>query len=173
MSDTEVLAFVREKSRAFDAKIKKRDWREMIAMGIAVPIVAVTGLSSPSWVARLGAVLVLGAFALICWKLYRARHRGASGSTLPVAEAIRSQRDKVDAQIELMETVLWWYAAPLAVGVVMVVAGGARGTGFTTVYAILVGMMSWSIYKANRRAVTGRLRPQRDELTRLLQQVGE
>ncbi len=79
----------------------------------------------------------------------------------------------MDAQIDLLNSVLWWYMAPLAIGAVMVVAGASGITGFTIVYALLVVVVSWRIYVANRRAVARVLRPQRDEITQLLQQAGE
>lgn len=55
----------------------------------------------------------------------------------------------------------------------MLVVGDSGVTGFTITYALLVGVMFWKIYKMNRSAVSRRLRPERDELARLLKQVGE
>ena len=176
MSDSQLLEMVREKSRAFDAKIRKRDLREILVMVVCAPFVLVTLLRPSSWVARAGAVLVLAGCAFIYWKLRRARRAGdraAAGAALSLTEVLRAQRAKVDAQIDLLESVLWWYIAPLAIGAVMVVAGALGITGFTIVYAFLVGLMSWRIYVANRRAVARVLRPQRDEITQLLQQAGE
>ena len=176
MSDAQVLEMVQERSRAFDARIRKRDLRETLAMVVGAPFVLMTLLQPSSWLARAGAALVLASCALIYWKLHRARgvgDRTESSLALPLTEVLRSQRAKMDAQIDLLESVLWWYIAPLAIGVVMVVAGASGVTGFTIVYAFLVGVMAWRIYTVNRRAVTRVLKPERDGLTRLLQQVDE
>lgn len=175
MSDGQILEMVREESRAFDAKIRNRDLREILLMVVCAPFVLVTLLLPSSWVARAGALLVLASCALMYWKLRRARGTGdrAASSTLSLTDVLRAQRAKVDAQIDLLNSVLWWYMAPLAIGAVMVVAGASGITGFTIVYALLVVVVSWRIYVANRRAVARVLRPQRDEITQLLQQAGE
>ena len=176
MSDSQLLEMVNKRSRAFDTRIRRRDLREILVMVICAPFFLVTLIPKSSWVARAGAVLVLAACALIYWKLRRARRAGdraAASAALSLTEVLRVQRAKVDAQIDLLESVLWWYIAPLAIGVVMLVAGASGVTGFTIVYAFLVGLVSWAIYMANRHAVAHVLRPQRDEITQLLQRAGE
>lgn len=112
MSDSQVLEMVRERSRAFDARTRKRDWREILAMVAAALLALPTLLRPSSWLARAGAVVLLTGCALICWKLMRAR-RGhpVSEETLgaqSVTGMLRSQRAKVDAQIDLLQSVLWW-----------------------------------------------------------------
>lgn len=174
MSDTEMLEMVRQQSQAFDARIRRRDRREMLTMVIAAPLFLLILGRSSSWVGRAGAALALAGYALICWKTYRARWSGGDPeATRPLAEVLRAQRARIDAQISLLDSVLWWYISPLAVGMTMVVVGGSGLTGFTIVYVILVGLISWRIYNTNRRAVARRLRPERDEVNRLLQQLDD
>ncbi len=76
MSDGQILEMVREESRAFDAKIRNRDLREILLMVVCAPFVLVTLLLPSSWVARAGALLVLASCALMYWKLRRARGPG-------------------------------------------------------------------------------------------------
>ena len=176
MSDSQLLELVRIKSRTFNATIRKRDLREMLATGVSAPFVVLTLLRPSSWVARAGAVLVVAACALIYWKLRRARSAGdraAASPMLSIKEVLLAHRAGVEAQIDLLESVLSWYIAPLAIGVVMVVGGASGITGFTIVYALVVGVISWKVYVVNRNSVARVLRPQRDEITQLLQQLGE
>lgn len=104
--------------------------------------------------------------------LHRTRTRHAShpaGSSL--AEKLYAERAKVNAQIGLLENILWWYIAPLAVGVVLVVLGLSGWTGFTLGYTASVGVLSGGIYWLNQRAVRRELKPRQRELTRLLRQM--
>jgi hypothetical protein len=171
LSDEELLRLVKEKSEAFDEKIRRRDRREGIAAALVFLFFA-TQLLDPSWIVRAGALLVMGSSALIYWTLRRAR----TGYTppapgQPVAETLRSEREKVDEQIHLLETVFWWYLLPLGTGVLLVVGGNAGLSWFTLGYGAFVVALGGGIYYLNQREVRETLRPHRDELTRLLRQV--
>lgn len=175
MSESEILSFVKHHSQAFDQKIRRRDWREGLAAAFVFLAFGVMAVLASSWVVRGGAALVMAGSVFIGWKLYRtrARHRTAAVSGQPVAEQLRSERDKVDAQIGLLENVLRWYIAPLAVGVVLVVAGDEGASWFTLGYTAFVIALSGAIYYLNQRAVRRDLRPRHEKLTRLLRQIDE
>jgi protein-S-isoprenylcysteine O-methyltransferase Ste14 len=171
LSDEALLRLVREQAEAFDETIRRRDRRESVAAALVFLFFS-TMLLDPSWVVRIGALLVMGSSVLIYWTLRRAR----TGHTLPdvdrpVAEAIRAERKKVDEQIRLLETVLWWYIAPLATGILLVAAGDAGLSWFTLGYGAVVLALGGGIYYLNQREVRQTLRPRREELTRLLRRV--
>jgi hypothetical protein len=173
MSESEMLSFVKQHSESFDRKIWRRDLREGLAAAFVFVAFGVMAVLTASWVVRSGAALVMAGSAYIGWKLYRtrARHRTTAVAGQPVADAIRAELGKVDTQIGLLENVLRWYIAPLAVGVVLVVAGDEGASWFTLGYAAFVVALSGAIYYLNQRAVRRDLRPRREKLARLLQQV--
>ncbi|HEX6047906.1 MAG TPA: hypothetical protein VFZ21_01510 [Gemmatimonadaceae bacterium] len=171
LSDDDVLALVRSEARRFDRRIRLRDWREMIAGGVGVALIAPVAVNGNT-LTRLGVAVLIVGFIGIAIKLHRARRvRGADRTDAPVAEMLRAERAKVEAQIRLLESVLWWYLAPIAIGVVMVFAGLDGPTWTTLGYAAVVGVMAWWIRRLNAYAARERLYPHRDELTRLLAQV--
>ncbi|MEF8817892.1 MAG: hypothetical protein V5A58_13965, partial [Salinibacter sp.] len=114
--DERLLQRVKEEAEAFDERLRRRDRREMIA-GAIVFLVFATMLGDPSWMVRIGALIVMGSSVLIGGVLRRARtaDHGAV-SDRPLAEAVRAEREKVDTQIWLLENVLWWYLAPMMGG---------------------------------------------------------
>lgn len=173
LSDEELLGLVKERSEAFDKKIRRRDRREGIAAALVFLFFSLQ-LLDPSWVVRIGALVVMGSSAFVYWTLRRARTGHAPPTPeKPVAEAIQAEREKVEEQIRLLEGVLWWYIAPLAVGLLMVVAGNAGLSWFTLGYGTFVLAVGAGVYYLNWREVRTNLRPRRDELTRLLRQVEE
>lgn len=173
LSESEILRLVKEQSEAFDKRIWRRDLLESIA-ALAVFLLFGWMLQDPSWIVRTGALIVMGGSVYIYWRLQRARTRHTLPFlNRPVAEVLRTERAKVDEQIHLLKNVLWWYIAPIAIGVLMVAIGQNGWTEFTIVYAAVVLLASAGIYALNQRAVRRCLQPRREKLTRLLEQVEE
>ena len=173
LSESEILRLVKEKAHAFDKKIWRRDLWESIA-AVVVFLAFAWMLQDPSWVVRTGALTVMAGSVYIFWRLRRARRRHADDALdRPVAEVLRAEREKVNEQIHLLKNVLWWYIAPLALGVLLVTIGDNGWSGFTIGYAVVVVLGSAIIYALNQRAVRRCLHPRREELTRLLDQVEE
>lgn len=175
MPDRELLGFVKERSKAFDDAIRKRDRRETIAAAMVfLFFLSFVFVADPSWLTQVGVGLVLAGSALSVWMLRRARRRPMDASAaLPLAEVLRSEREKVERQIRLLRNVLWWYIGPLAIGVVLVVVGTDGLSWYTVGYTVLVAVVSAVIYRLNQREVQRELLPRRQELTRLLHELEE
>jgi hypothetical protein len=173
LDDEEILALVQSEARQLDRQIRHRDWRELGIGVVGALLIAPAALHAPP-LARLGAVIILGGLVLIAVQLTRARRvagAGAADPSLPVAAALRAERQRIDAQIALLDSVLWWYVGPIAVGAVMMVAGSRGASWFTLGYAVVVALLAWGIVALNARAVRRTLRPKRQELTGLLAQL--
>ena len=171
LSESDILHRVKERSRAFDRKIW---WRDLLESGAA--LVVFVAFAWIAWDApglvRAGALIVMGGSAYIFWRLRRARTRHDTASPArPVAERLRVERAKVDAQIHLLETVAQWYLAPLATGALLIVVG-SDGVSWSAAGQIAIVLAAAAgIYALNQQAVQQELQPRREELTRLLDQV--
>jgi predicted membrane metal-binding protein len=172
LSDEALLSLVKEEAEAFDEKIRRRDRREIIAAAVVFLFFSVM-LFDPSWMVRAGAIVVMAGSVWIVWTLRRTRSRESPSSERPVAEVIRTERAKVDRQIRLLETVLWWYIGPPALGLSLVVAGDVGLSWFTLVYGLGgVGFFGY-VYYLNQRTVRNDFRPRRRKLTRLLRRLDD
>jgi hypothetical protein len=171
MNEQEILSLVTKRAADFERVIRRRDRRERLALLVA-GLFLLPALLAPSWVARIGVLIVLAAGVLIHLRLRDARRaEPVEDPAAPLADVLRAERTKVDAQIGLLESVLWWYIAPLAVGVVLVF-GGLRGpTWLTFGYAALVAAGAAAVYHLNQWAVRRDLSPRREQLNRLLAQL--
>jgi hypothetical protein len=175
LGDEDILALVQSGSRKLERQIRRRDWREVVA-GIIAGVIIAPGAFRGPLLARVGVWMVLGGLALVMWRLYRARQvggRGAGDPSLSVADALRAEGRRLDAQIALLESVWWWYVAPLSIGVVLLTVGLRGASRFTIVYTALVALAAWGVVALNRRVVRRDLRPKRAELNALLSELGE
>jgi hypothetical protein len=172
LGDSEILALVQSESRMMEKRIRRRDTRELIGAIIGGLLIA-PGIFRGPVLARVGAAVMVAGLAFISLRLTRARHVGAppaSDLSLSVVDALRAELRRVETQIALLESVLWWYIAPVAAGAVMIVAGN-RGTSlFTFGYAIVVALIAWALVVLNARAARRTLRPRKAELIALLGQ---
>jgi len=168
-NEEETMQAIRLQAKRFDRKLRIRDWLETTAALVVVAIFAAV-LPSMNWLARAGLGLVIAACFFIAWRLHATRRcRQAVGADRPVAEVLAAEVRRIDDQIGLLESVLWWYILPIALGCVMAVAG-MRGLGwFTLGYAGLVIALGAFIYWLNQRAVRAGLKPRRRELVRMLE----
>jgi hypothetical protein len=175
LTDEEILALVETRSQRFQRQIRFRDWRELIAGGIAAVMIAPAVLRGPL-LARAGALTILAGIGLVAFRLFAARRLTASGDVdpaLPVANALHVELDRVDAQISLLSGVAWWYVAPLLGGSVLLAAGsrGLAGWSYTLGYTIFAALLGWGIIALNHRAVRRTLQPKRKEIMALLAQI--
>lgn len=167
-SPDQLLALVKADAARFDKRVRFRDVREMVAAAIGVALIAPTAIHA-NGLARLGVVVVIAAAVLIAVKLSRAaRTPFEAGVDHPVAVALRAERSQLNAQIHLLETVLWWYVGPMWLGLVMIIAGRGGASWLTLGCSAAVTVLSFVVLQLN--AITARryLRPRSDDLSRLL-----
>jgi hypothetical protein len=101
-----------------------------------------------------------GAAFLVCWavfaiyKMYRARTIQKPASLdAPVREFCRTELGRLDRQIELLRSVMWWYIAPCIIGVNIMFVGMAGFGIASLVYGIATLLFAWGLYALNMRAV--------------------
>lgn len=172
--DDELVEWVAGRAEEFEAKVRRRDLLETVAAVVVVAFFGYEVATAPSLLAKAGAAVVLAGAGLVVWRLRRARRSlGTDGACRPVADRLRIQRRKVDAQIELLESVLWWYVSPLAVGAVLFAVGLGGAPWATALALAVVAGVSVAVWRLNRRVVRSDLRPRRAELARRLRRLEE
>jgi hypothetical protein len=122
----------------------------------------------------------IGAGLLVCWALFviymlhRTRTiQQPTSPDAPVREFCRIELDRLDRQIQLLRSVLWWYIAPCLIGVNIFFIGQAGFGIDSLVYGMVTLLLGWGIYALNMRAVAKGLVPPRNELASLLSQLGD
>src|SRR5205823_4592350 len=91
----------------------------------------------------------------------------------PVREFCRIELDRLDGQIQLLRSVLWWYIAPCMVGVNAFFIGLAGFGIASVVYCIVTLLFARWLYALNMKALAMELVPRRNELASLLSQLDD
>ena len=174
LDDGDILALVQSESRRLDRRIRRRDARELTAAVVGGLLIA-PGMFRGPLLSRIGAAVMIGGLLVIAIRLTRARKIGGAASdlSLSIVTAAEAELRRVNAQIVLLESVLWWYVAPVFLGAVLMVAGSMGASRFTLIYAASVVLLAWAIVALNARAARRVLRPRRAELLALLAQFDD
>jgi hypothetical protein len=152
------LVAVREKARALEIAVRRRDRVETLVAILLLPIFGTFAVVASDLLARVGAAIVAAACVAIPLILRRARRR-APDLGLPVATFLRLELEFVVRQRRLLLTVPLWYLAPLGIGVILFFAGGSPSPWLTAAYAAVVVIFFGALWRLNRRAVTTQLEP--------------
>lgn len=162
---------MKERSERYDRKLFWRDAREI---GAAVLVAGFYGHEAATVgepLARAGALVVVAGAALVVWMLLRGRRGTASDAGAARADRVRAEVGKVDAQLQLLESVHWWYLAPLVVGLTLITAaGGIAGWPEVLTLGVVYGGAAL-VWHLNRHAADCGLRPRRRELVRALDRI--
>ncbi len=150
-------------------------WRDVREIGAAIVSILLFGAwfwTVPSVISRSGAAVVVAGSMLIIARLSWAHRRARQAeSGLTMREFCAAERDRIDAQIRLLQSTLWWYLGPTLLGTNLFVFGftgfNAWGIGFLAVTLIL-GLI---LYRLNMAAARLRLLPVKNELEQLLAEI--
>src|SRR5437899_109439 len=113
----QLIAATCRRVERFWGRILRRDMIETVA---AVFVIIFFGLfiTRSDVIASIGAGILVFWGLFIIWKLHRARTvQQPAPLDAPVHEFCRIELDRLDRQIQLQRSVLWWYIAPSTVGV--------------------------------------------------------
>ncbi|MHC4738356.1 MAG: hypothetical protein ACYS9Y_05565 [Planctomycetota bacterium] len=157
-----LLSEVKRNQRSF---VNAIFWRDVREAGIGVLLVAVFlyfGIKSGLWPLYLLAIFSLwvSVFIVVDRILQKSRQTYPSDSLF---NCVNSSLAQINHQILLLRNVLWWYVAPLGVG--LIIWFGYCGS---LKDIVVVVFLCWGIYWLNQRAIRKELAPRKHELEELL-----
>jgi hypothetical protein len=163
------VARARERARQLERTVRLRDRLETGGALLLLPLFAWLAVAARSGVSRLGSLLIALSCVVIPVRLWLARRElGSKDPGQPMAVVMRQELARVRAQERLLGSVLWWYLAPLGLGVVLFVAGAPLSPWLVGAYALGVVWFFERLFRLNRQAVTDELRPRARELSALI-----
>jgi hypothetical protein len=152
--------------------LRWRDRREIGAATVGIIAFGAWFLTVHGVVSRIGAAVMVAGSVLIIAKIAWARTgKREQRPHLQMREFCASERDRINAQIRLLQSALWWYLMPNLLGANLFVFGftgfNVAGIGFLAL-SLLLGLI---LYRVNVRAAREQLVPVKNELELLLAEI--
>ena len=126
--------------------------------------------SSPA--AILGVALIVCGAGFIVYSLLSSRTPAPTSFQASVLECSRNRLAWLDRQIGLLNSVLWWYVAPICLGSLLfgwgLTGGSPLAFGFHAVIILAIGA---GIVRLNQWTVRQHLQPLRGEVVRLIENL--
>jgi len=113
---------IRKNAETFQAQIRRRNLREIIAAGAVLLVFGFYTWVLPGWMIKTGSLLAMVGTLWIVWQL----RRRASGAALPENSGmalVEFHRQELVRQRDAAKSVAWWYIAPVIPGAVMMSLG--------------------------------------------------
>jgi hypothetical protein len=172
INSEKLMETINQKVLHMDKIIKKRDGLEIFIAICMMPLFVWWLITSPQLLARIGVAIIAGACLLVILKLVSARR-------VCVREEIASATQyhlmvsllRVQKQIRLLSTVLWWYFLPFFIGVVCLFYSYSITFTSKAVYTIVVAALYGYIYYLNKRALKKHLKPLEGNIKKALYEL--
>jgi hypothetical protein len=168
----EIVRMVTARLEDIHRTLRWRDRREIGAATVGIIAFGAWFWTVPGVVSRIGAAIVVAGSVLIIAKIAWARSgKREQRPYLQMREFCVSERDRITAQIRLLQSALWWYLTPNILGANLFVFGftgfNVVGIGFLAL-SLVLGLI---LYRLNVRAASERLVPVKNELDLLLAEI--
>ena len=162
---TEVIDMIEQQTTKVDKEIKRRDIIEVGTAVIIIPFWIWGLLNSASTMQSIGFVIAIASCIYIPYRLISAKKVEAkkSGS---VKDFLIQEKQKVQQQKQMLESIVWWYIAPLTVAILLITLGAKVNeqgipqisSGMVWYYAS-VSLLMVGVYFLNKRAAKNKFAP--------------
>ncbi len=169
LPDAEQIARARRGMKRFERVIFWRDFSEVLVCGLTVIYFSLKLFQGYSVTTQVGCwIWILSASFIACNLVLSKRRVPAADFAASMEDSIRTEIRKVDVQIRLLRSVLWWYLLPIALGANLFYTDGhALGWADIGYFLVTLGVNIF-IWWLNQRAVKRKLLPMKAELEALL-----
>jgi len=177
VSDSEMLADVRQRESKVRNLVKRRDRLETIIAVLLVPVFGYAAWRAGAradWLATFFSLWLTAWVIYVPWHFWRVRRRMAQPRPeLTLIVYLTQQRDAMLAQARMLEQVWIWYLAPCAIGVIGLNLAAAGATAGTLIYATIVLAFCAFLGRLNRRAARTHFRDLAAQIDQQLARIAE
>ncbi len=161
-------------SRRLDKQVERRDLLEIIAALILIVLFGWWLIALPGILAKTGSAFIIGGSLLIIYRLINAKKVKESDTmTSEVRRNLEISLKKVQSQIKLLNSVLWWYILPIFTGVILFNLAFIKSFVSLVIFTLITaGIFGWIFY-INKKAVRDYLRPIETNIKNALEELSK
>jgi Ca2+/Na+ antiporter len=172
----EVIKMLEKETTKIDKEIKRRDFLEISIAVLLIPVWVLGLFISKGSIQTLGYIIGIASCIYIPYKLLSAK-KITTPKLSNIKAFLEREKEKVSQQKQLLESIVWWYIAPLTTSIVLITLGATvNETGLPSMnehlfiyYGCLV-LLIVGIYFLNKRAAKKKFGPL---LTNIEQRLAE
>lgn len=174
---TEVIAMLEQETIKTDKEIKRRDILEISIAILLIPAWIYGWINSVSAMQSVGYAVALAACVYIPYKLLNAKKIDALKDD-SIKAFLELEQQKIKQQKQLLESIVWWYLAPLTTAIVLITLGATVDAAgiphlndyLTKYYGFLV-LLVVGVYFLNKRAAKKKFGPLLDKIDQRLAEL--
>jgi len=171
-SNREIVNAILARVENVQRVIRWRDTREITAAIAGIVLFGIWFWTERAITARIGCAIIVAGSALIIVRLLMGHSRKRRPPLhLQVREYCATERDRLDVQIRLLRSVLWWYLLPSVLGSNLFVFGLIGWNAVEMGFLVFTLVLCVVLYRVNLRAVRSRLMPLKQELDLLISEL--
>jgi len=165
---------IHHKSLYMENKIKQRDKCETIVAVLMILVFGALFVVLPQVLAKIGAGIIVINCMLIIFRLIRARKVNIKQETYSaIKHHLMVSLQQVRQQINLLNTVFWWYLLPIFIGVLCVYYGLSKSFVSRAFYTVIVTGGYGYIWYLNKEAVRKKLKPLEADIVQALKELSD
>lgn len=170
ISTEKMLATVKKKLTKHNRSMKRNSLVEIFTAILLLPVFSYLLYTMPTIISKVGAAIVLLSLGLIIVKMMKIPKKKQL-LYLSTQEYLEDERLQIAKQIKLIDTILYWYILPIAIGVLIFILG-IQTTLLAHVASIAFCLVVWvGIYFLNKWALRKHFYPLQKELDELMEQL--
>ena len=157
----------------FHKSIKYRDLIETIPAIFLIPFFVHIAYTIPFTLSKIGAIWIILGTIYIIIRLQKTKKHKPSDFTETYRDYLIKSKEYLNIQKKLLDTVLYWYFSPIAIGIVVFLIGAIKD--IQELLIKLGGLIALGIvvYFLNKRAVKKQITPRLKKIDELIQVLEE
>lgn len=174
---TEVISMLEKETSKIDKEIKRRDIVEIAIALLLIPVWIYGLLNSASTIQTIGCWIAIASGLYIPYKLMSAK-KVTSTTNDSIKEFLLNEKQKLSQQKQLLESIVWWYIAPITAAILLITLGAnVDESGIPqiseqmTTYYGFVALLIVGIYFLNKRAAKKKFGPLLDKVEQRLAEL--
>ena len=157
----------------FHRTIKYRDLMETIPGIIIIPIFVYIAYTIPFTLSKIGAIWIILSIIYIIIRLQKAKKIRPSSFTETYRDYLIKTKEYLFIQKKLLDTVIYWYFSPIAIGIVLFSIGAINNIKDLLVNLGGLIVSGIIVYILNKRAIKKQITPRLKKIDELLKVMEE
>ena len=152
---------------------KYMELREIIAALVVIPIFIHRAYISTEFLTKIGAMWVVFSAIYIIFRLRNVKKHKSNTFTETYLNYLYKTRKYLNIQKKLLDTVLYWYFLPIAIGIVLIFAGTIKDMKVLFLNVLGLIVLGGIIYFLNKRAAKKQVVPRLKKIDELIKVLEE